>query len=221
MNDLILLESGIYSDLSLEISDSEDVVHMNVHKCILYSRNVYFRKILYGGFKEQNEDNITIWVENANFAKIIIESFYGKPLPLFDGWKEKLMLYFMQLYFQVENIDFPKISVSPEEYDEFIQVLDHFNYPIGCVNYIKKYLPKDYDLSKLPKHILEKLLNLCEKYIYVWINDRINIMPNNYNKLKLIEKNNNYHRFIFYPDVKNLLCFWIQVFIFIIFQKTN
>ncbi|AGC02349.1 BTB/POZ domain-containing protein [Acanthamoeba polyphaga moumouvirus] len=207
MNDLILLESGIFSDLSLEISDSEDVVHMNVHKCILYSRSPYFRKILDGGFREQNEDNITLWVENANFTKIIIESFYGKPLPLFDGWKEKLMLYFMQQYFQVENIDFPKINIAPVEYDEFMQTLDHFNYPIGCIKYIKKYLPKDYDLSKLPKCVLEKLLNLCEKYLYVWINDKINIMPDNTNKLNLIEKHNNHHGFIFYPDIKKFIMF--------------
>ncbi|AGF84899.1 hypothetical protein QJ854_gp883 [Moumouvirus goulette] len=208
MNDLILLETGIYSDLSLEISDGEDILHMCVHKCILFSRNLFFRKALDGGFKEKNEDSITLWVENANFTKIIIESFYGKPVPLYDGWRDKLMLYFMQQYFQMENINFPKIEIIPEEYNEFIQILDILNYPIGCIKYIKKYLPKDYDLSQLPKHVLERLLEMCQKYKYVWINDNINILPNNTNKLKQIKKEiHDFSKFKFYPDLRKFITF--------------
>uniref|UniRef100_A0A6G6ADQ6 WD40 domain-containing protein n=1 Tax=Borely moumouvirus TaxID=2712067 RepID=A0A6G6ADQ6_9VIRU len=208
MDDLVLLETGIFSDLSLEISDGDDVVHMNVHKCILFSRNLFFRKLLSEAFKEKNEDNITLWVENANFTKIIIESFYGKSIPLYDGWKDKIMLYFMQQYFQIDNITFPKVDIIPEEYSEFIQTLNILNYPIGCIKYIKKYLPKDYDLSQLPKYILDKLLAMCEKYKYIWINDSINILPNNSNKLKQIKKESHkFSKFTFYPDVQKFITY--------------
>lgn len=73
-----LFNNKLFSDLTLNlVNDSSSIVtKLYLHKNILWSKCSYFTKIL-TSCKEQNSNEITMYVKNPTIMTDIIASFYG------------------------------------------------------------------------------------------------------------------------------------------------
>src|SRR3989337_2255793 len=73
------LKENLFTDLGLKLVDQTNTITIQLHKIILYSSCIYFRKLL-TSFKERNLNEITIQVPNTFIMHDIIMSFYGQKI---------------------------------------------------------------------------------------------------------------------------------------------
>ncbi|AGF84898.1 hypothetical protein QJ854_gp884 [Moumouvirus goulette] len=155
-----------FSDLTIILKDDSKEEKIQVHKCILYSKNPYFENMLGNNFKESSESEIIIQVPNIEAAKIVIESIYDINHTIDLDWKLQIDIYKCKDFFSQEKI-FPLIKISVEEFDKFMDLIDSLGYPNDIVECIIKNLPKNYDLEQFPTELLQSMYDLCDAYYIV------------------------------------------------------
>ncbi|AQN68702.1 BTB/POZ domain protein [Saudi moumouvirus] len=152
-----------FSDLTIKLVDDKKEEKIQVHKCILYSKNPYFENMLNNNFKESSESEITIIVPNIDAAKIVIESIYDINHTIDLDWKLQIDVYKCKDFFFQEKI-FPKIKISAEEFDKFLNLIDSLGYSNDIIKCIIKNLPENYDLEQFPTELLQSMYDLCDAY---------------------------------------------------------
>ncbi|AZL89678.1 BTB/POZ domain-containing protein [Megavirus baoshan] len=163
-----LSQENKFTDLSLTICSDEDNIFnfsdnkitINVHKCVLYSSSTYFKNLFTLG-SESNQDKIIIRVPNVFITCDIIASFYGQTINSTDypDWLYKLEYIrccdYIGVIFNTKNI---RNILIPEKYFEFlINITEIANYDENIIECLAKNIPNNYDLSKLPDKIKDKL----------------------------------------------------------------
>ncbi|AZL89699.1 BTB/POZ domain-containing protein [Megavirus baoshan] len=155
-----------FSDLTIILKDDSKEDKIQVHKCILYSKNQYFQNMLNNNFKESSESEVIIKVPNIEAAKIVIESIYDINHTIDIDWKLQIDIYKCQDFFLKKEI-FPPIKISEEEFDKFMDSIDSLGYSNDIVECIIKNLPKNYDLEQFPTELLQSMYDLCDAYYIV------------------------------------------------------
>lgn len=140
---------------------------MNVHKIILCAHCKYF-KILLTSFKDKNSNKIEIKVPNSYIVHDIIMSFYGQNtnsnnLP---QWLFELEIArcrdFLGLPIQV-----PDVPVPAKGFGLLMDVIELVGYNDDTIQKIYKNLPSDYDISKFPNELLERMLQISGRLVAV------------------------------------------------------
>ncbi|AGC02350.1 BTB/POZ domain-containing protein [Acanthamoeba polyphaga moumouvirus] len=152
-----------FSDLTITLIDDNKKDIIQVHKCILYSKNPYFENMLKDNFKESSESEITIKVLNIDAAKLVIESFYDINHTIDLDWKLQIDVYKCKDFFFQEKI-FPQMKISEDEFEKFMDLIDSLGYPNDIVECIIKNLPENYDLEQFPTELLQLMYDLCDAY---------------------------------------------------------
>ena len=158
----------LFIDITLTLIDRNNEITMDLHKIILYSSCIYFEKLL-TSCKEKHLNEITIEVPNAFVCYDIIMSFYGQKTNIgnLPGWQHLLESVrcsdFLGLKSDIllENLEIPNNG-----FGLLLDVVDIIGYDFDNTNIVVKNLPKDYDLSKLNKDLIKKILEFyCNKIV--------------------------------------------------------
>ena len=162
-----LAKENIFTDLSLILTDDSNKININVHKNILYSSCVYFEKLL-TNMKEKDANNIIIHVPNAYIAHDIILSFYNQKTNIanYPVWKYILESVKCYDFFGIEydsNL-IHDLKIPEEGFELLLDVIEIVGYNEKTIKLLNKNLPKEYDLSKFPKELLEEMLELEKSY---------------------------------------------------------
>ncbi|AGC02351.1 BTB/POZ domain-containing protein [Acanthamoeba polyphaga moumouvirus] len=195
-----------FSDLTLILIDAEKKIQLNVHKCVLYSFNEYFKTMLNNKFIESDKLIININVFNVQAAKIVIESIYGFNIPTNINWK--LLLYIHQCcdYFLI-NKKFPEVIVPKNEFTDLlnmINIIGETSYLLDC---IMINMPATFDLSNLSNDLLKTVSKKVFSYDLMFRSGNNifleNTKLNETKKINLVSGGNdhfletNYNHFIF------------------------
>lgn len=147
----------------MKISDGTNKIKIPIHrKILLASPSPYFKKLLSCGLKEAGANKIILNVQNSHVACDIIASFYGQ---------STLSGNLADWYYAYEYIilsDYWGLSWDPslvtnlcipyECIEQFVELLDIVGPNDAIIDAINKNLPMDYDITKLPKCNVDKLL---------------------------------------------------------------
>jgi hypothetical protein len=169
------LDSELFTDLTLVLSDGLRDVSINVHKLVLYSCCDYFKKILATEMKEKNLNEITITVPNAFVAHDIIMSLYGKKTNLgelsdTEHYLESILCWdFFCIGYDKKLLS--DIKISADNFELLVRVINSVGYDDDTIKLIKNSLPENYDLKKIPKKILMELLDLAKMYCIVSVDN--------------------------------------------------
>src|SRR3989304_684981 len=162
-------KENLFTDLSLKLVDQNNTITIQLHKNILYSSCIYFRKLL-TSFKERNLNEITIHVPNTFITHDIIMSFYGQKmnslnLPNWQYLLETIKCWdFLGISFEPDILR--NLRVPTEGFDLLLDVIDLVGYSNDfTIKLIKKNLPNNYDTSIFPKELLEELFKLEYKIV--------------------------------------------------------
>jgi len=173
--------------LTLVLCDKNNRLIIHVNKNILYSSCIYFEKLL-DKFQEKNSNSITIEVSNAYVAYDVIMSFYGQETNSGNLPRNKHLLELIKCHDFFGKSFFPKgkddldntprpegfgleyvlteedIEIPEEDFELLLDVIDLVGYNDKTIKLINKNLPKNYDLTKFPKELLQEMLTLFESY---------------------------------------------------------
>ncbi|QGR54319.1 btb/poz domain-containing protein [Moumouvirus maliensis] len=166
-----------FSDLTIKLVDRFSEEILQVHKCILYSKNPYFGNMFGDNFQESNKSQVIIKVPNVFAAKIVIESLYDINHTIDLDWELQVDLYKCKDFFSLEKV-FPKIKISAEEFDKFLDLIDTLGYPNDIIECIINNLPENYDLERFPTELLQSMYDLCDAYNFVNVSSRDIIISN-------------------------------------------
>lgn len=143
--------------IKLILKDASNEIIINTNRSDLQNLAPYFQKLLTFG-KERDQDEIVIEVNHVGVALNVIKDIYQKP-----EYEWVLETIRQQIYFNMNDVDLSsldKLDVPSEGFDLLMQTLQELNYPISnkLKDLIRKIMPEDYDLSKLPKKFIEELI---------------------------------------------------------------
>ncbi|AKI78851.1 hypothetical protein [Acanthamoeba polyphaga mimivirus] len=171
-----LFIDGDLSDCRLILSDDNNSIEMDVHKCVLYASSPYF-KAMFKNFKESDSKSITVRVHDTQTAYNIIKSFYGFKISPNTNWQYCTNEILNKKFFGIDakmKLDF---KVPSEEFENFLDKIELIGYNKKTFKAIINNLPQNYDLCKLPVDLLQGLMSVCSEYnlfvhgrknIYVW-----------------------------------------------------
>lgn len=158
------------SNINLILSDEHHTETLNVDKKILIEKCEYFSRML-TQFSETNTDTITINVVDSNIAKNVIMSMFND-IDIYDNignyndWKYLLLLYkccdFFSINFDITKLN--KLLVPNEGFELLLDVIDIIGYNYDTIELITNNLPKNYDLRKFPRELLEILYDYSLSY---------------------------------------------------------
>jgi hypothetical protein len=161
--DPIKSDNGQPVDLILKISDGTNKIEVPAHQEILLASSCpYFKKLLSSGLKEAGANKITLNVQNSHVACDIIASFYGQ------STRSGNLADWYYAYEYIILSDYWGLSWDPslvtnlciphEGIEQFVGLLDIVGPNDAIIDAINKNLPMDYDITKLSKCNVEKLL---------------------------------------------------------------
>ena len=164
----------LFTDITLTLIDSTNKITMDLHKIILYSSCIYFEKLL-TNFKEKHLNEITIQVPNAFVCYDIIMSFYGQKTNIgnLPNWQH--LLEFVRCYdflgLESDTNLLKDLEIPSEGFELLLDVVELIGYDNYSNKLVIKNLPKDYDLSKLSKDLIKKILEFNQDNIVSGNND--------------------------------------------------
>ena len=153
------LDTKVYTDIKLILIDGKsNTIEINVHKIVL----VFSSEFFYSLFKfrlEKNKSEVTVMVDDVKIAQEVILSFYGKEI-VYGDIVHKLMIMMCQDYFGTKiNISLLMNNKIPENlFELFLHLIGSSKLDNGLLMTIKNNIPANYDLNKLPRDMIEKLL---------------------------------------------------------------
>ena len=153
----------ILTDITLILTDEKTEIKVKLHKIILYSSSIYFKKLL-TNFKEKNLNEITITVPNAYVTYDIIMTFYGQKTNIgyLPEWKHLLESIKCNDYLGLEN-DFTLIKnleIPEKGFELLLAIGALMNYDSDALRTIIKNISKDYDLRKISVELKKKIVKL-------------------------------------------------------------
>ena len=191
-----------FADLTLILKDNKYEITINVHKIILYCVCNYFEKLL-TSCREKNETVIIIIVPNAYVSYDIIMRFYNKEkvnAMNYPEWKYQLESYKCHDFFGLEFLDTKilfNLEIPVEGIELLLDVIELIGYNDSTVKLLNKNIPKEYDLSKFSKELLDEMYRVGKTYDVIsgfWYH---NMKIWNDETLKLIDTLNRYR---IYPN---------------------
>ncbi|QGR54364.1 btb/poz domain-containing protein [Moumouvirus maliensis] len=219
------LEDKLFTDLTLILFDGDNTLTIDVHKIVLYSSCVYFRKLF--TFSKTVEKIIRINVPNVYISRDIIRSFYDKvwdeqkkcfikigeydlACTKYPEWKYNILSHKCNDFFGLD-VDFNKIyflQVPNENFNELLDFVDLLGYDDESIQLLVNNFPPDYDLTNLSRElllgILEKLKLCC--FAVLDNNDEIKIWNNGSNdKLKMIYNFDRENKIYCTPDESKII----------------
>lgn len=113
--------SGLFSDVTLRVSDGISIRDFNVHKSILASISDYFYA-LFTRFTESNNQIILINQTNPNKFNELMDLIYGEEFIFKDSGTLELLI--MSNFFQIKGIDIDKylLDASPLQSKIFLNI---------------------------------------------------------------------------------------------------
>ena len=161
------LDNQIFTDLKLTLQDDHHEITLYVHKIILYSKCVYFEKLL-TNCKEKYLDDISISVPNAFVCHDIIMSFYGHSTNIgnLPEWQHLLETIICDDFMGIPNNILKNIDVPPEGFELLLQAVNIVGYDKEAINIIRKNVPINYDLSKLDEKLVNKIEHSEYKIVF-------------------------------------------------------
>uniref|UniRef100_A0A6G6AD91 Putative BTB-POZ domain-containing protein n=1 Tax=Borely moumouvirus TaxID=2712067 RepID=A0A6G6AD91_9VIRU len=195
-----------FSDLTIKLVDRFSEEILQVHKCILYSKNPYFGNMFGDNFQESNKSQVIIKVPNVFAAKIVIESLYDISHTIDLDWELQVDIYKCKDFFYQDK-NFPKIKINVQEFDKFLDSIDTLGYSNDIVECIINNLPENYDLERFPTELLQSMYDLCDAYNFVNVTSRDIIILNLKTGEKIIKSKLkcDYLRCDYVPETDELL----------------
>lgn len=146
-------------DFELIIEDYiKNTITIKAHREFLSSKSDFFKKLLYGNFRESETDTVILKANNIDIASDVILFLYGQ-----DPNKDKLLDWKYLLEFitfknyiciPIEEKLWSSINILPEHFDMLLDVVDM----VGCdeitIKCINRNLPHDYNLNKFTKEMV-------------------------------------------------------------------
>ncbi|BCS83128.1 WD40 family protein [Cotonvirus japonicus] len=170
-------ETGQYSDLILIINDSnKNSIQMNIHKIIVCSKSPMLHSMISGNFIEATESTNTIITPNALVTQDIIASMYGKTINStnYEQWYYELMWIICGDYLGIQQNfrSLINIQVPEEGFELLVHTTDTTNLPYNKKSeIILKNLPENYNLTKIPQHLINNLCKFAKLKISIVIRD--------------------------------------------------
>ncbi|AGF84855.1 hypothetical protein QJ854_gp927 [Moumouvirus goulette] len=204
------LDDKLFTDLSLILSDDNNTITIDVHKIVLYSSCIYFRKLL--TFGKTKEKIIKINVPDVFVSKNIIESFYdrvwnnesksyiqvGKNPDSncndYPEWKYTILLYKCNDFFGLDT-DLNKIfylQVPSEKFNKLLNFVDLLNYDDKLTQLLINNFPLNYDLTNLSTELLIVILEKLKLYCFITLSDNKEIKTWNNGSDNIIMNDTNY-----------------------------
>nr|WBF71154.1 putative BTB/POZ domain-containing protein [Megavirus caiporensis] len=191
-----------FSDLTITLTNGADKYIINVNKCILYASSSYFEK-MFSDFRELNQSNIEIKVDNIEAAKIVIEYIYDMEIPQNINWLLQIDIYKYFDYFCIPH-QLPNITIDANDFDIFLDKIDCLGYSNDIVQCIINNLPLNYDISQFPIELLKSMYNLCQANNILFNTGEIffiqNLKNNNLIQIHSLKSNNYFVEFEYIPD---------------------
>lgn len=166
-----LVKNNLYVDLILILKDdqNETEIVINLHKNILFSNCIYFKKLL-TSCKEKILNKIYIKVPNVYVAHDIIMSFYKHDvnkgnLPKWKHVLESIKCYdYFGLEFNIRQL-LHNLDIPEEGFELLLEVINLIEIEEDFLCYlVHKNLPKKYDLSNLSKKLINKIITIERSY---------------------------------------------------------
>lgn len=143
-----------------------------VHKNILSTNSLFFEK-LFTGFKEKDQDKVTIQVPNIDVVYDIIAGLYGqKSDTIFPNWQYQLELVKCRDYLdmRLSTSLLTNIKVPAEAFDLLLDAIDLIGCEEETMEIINNNLPDNYDVSKFPKELIDGLIRVNRTYQIISLN---------------------------------------------------
>lgn len=157
-----------FSDIELVLSDTTESITVYAHKIILICSSDYFKKMFAFGL-EQNQTKITIKIFDAKILRDLIASFYGIVIN-YNGWTDILKMFKCRKFFCLDND--PKLlydikTLCPNTHFELLleAVDDFIDHDNKILDMVKKSIPDNYDLTKIPLKIAYSMVKLNDPKI--------------------------------------------------------
>ena len=154
----------ILNDITLTLTDKKTELVVKLHKIILYSSSIYFKKLL-TNFKEKDLNEITIIVPNVYVTYDIIMTFYGQKTNIgnLPEWKHLLETIKCKDYLGLKN-DYniiKNIEIPEYGFELLLEIGGLTNYDNNdLLRTIIRNIPKDYDLRKISAELIKKIVEL-------------------------------------------------------------
>ncbi len=199
-----LFIDGDLSDCRLILTDDNNSIEMDVHKCVLYASSPYFRA-MFKNFRESNSKSIIVRVHDVQTAYDIIKSFYGFKISRDTNWEYYINKILNKKFFGINSKMKFDFKVPSDDFENFLDKIELIGYNKKTLRTIVNNLSQNYDLSKLPVDLLQGLMSVCSEYnlfvngwknVYVW-----NIIENKYT-FKVPDNNNHHYEL---PDGNTLI----------------
>ena len=160
------LNAKVYTDVKIFLTNNLDTIEMDVHKVVLAFTSDFFNSLFKFGL-EKNKSEVTVVVDDVKIAQQVILSFYGKEI-IYQDIVHKLKVMICQDYFcqEIDKNFFTDINIPDYLFELFFSfVTSRFELDDVLMRSIKDNIPNNYDLKKIPSHLIKKLLNIPKYYI--------------------------------------------------------
>ena len=153
----------LFTDVTLILTDEHREIKLRLHKIVLYSACIYFKKLL-TNFKEKDSNEIIIIVPNAYVTYDIIMSFYGQKTNIgnIPKWKHLLESVKCKDYLGLKYDYFiiKGIRVPEEGFELLLEICELLDYHNDILKTIMKNIPKGYDLRKISIELKRKIMEV-------------------------------------------------------------
>ena len=146
-------------DFELIIEDyTKNTITIKSHREFLSAKSDFFKKLLFGNFRESETDTVTVKANDIDIAKDVILFLYEQEPDkdkLLD-WKYLLEFITFKNYIcvPIEEKLWSNINIPPEHFDRLLDVVDM----VGCdeitIKCINRNLPHDYNLNIFTKEMV-------------------------------------------------------------------
>lgn len=124
-----VIKTGIFTDLTLVCGDQD----FKVHKIVLYTQSNYFHKLLGYGFKESDQNTITLHEDDPDALNVLIKCLYRHHADITSS-NSKPMTFAVKVYAIADKYDIPTLRsqaaarfskvLSPEaDLEDFINAI--------------------------------------------------------------------------------------------------
>ena len=203
------INDELFTDITLILSDANNEITIDLHKNILYSSCIYFEKLL-TNFKEKHLDQIRIEVPNAFVCYDVIMSFYGQKTNIgnLPDWLHQLESVKCHDFLGLKSDILLENPEIPEKgFESLLSVVDLIGYNATSTKLVVKNLPKEYDLSKLSKELIKKILEFnndrivsaSEHGIKIWnaeTGERINTLKDHTDRIWSVSCSSDHKRIV-------------------------
>lgn len=185
------------TSVSITFLDETNKVTFSIDVTILMNGCDFFKGLLVN-FKEKDQESITIKVSNAYVAYDVVMDFSGVIKKGNSGnlesWRHRLELIKCYDYWCMpyDSSLLKDLKVPPEEgFDLLLDVIELVGYNDITIKLISDNLPKNYDVYKFPKELIDEMIRLNKLYRIISSgHERITIWDALTGKLiKTIDKN--------------------------------